>query len=150
MKKAIIFCYSTHHGNTRKVAEAVRERCGAELLMVPCGTPPDIGEYALIGFASGIYMSAFGRPMAEFLDKLEGLEGKDCFTMYTSGAASDKLDLDFVKRLENKGARVAGRFNCRGFDTFGPFKLVGGLQKGHPDSADIEAAVSFCKGLMEE
>lgn len=150
MKKAIIFCYSIHHGNTRKIAEACMERCGAELVMLPCRELPDLREYALVGFASGIYMSAFGRPMIELTDKLEGLNGKDCFTMYTSGAASDKLDLAFAQKLENKGAHVVGRFSCRGLDTFGPFKLVGGLRKGHPNSEDIEAAVGFFKSLMEK
>jgi flavodoxin len=40
-----------------------------------------------------------------------------------------------------------GRFSCKGYDTFGPFKLVGGLAKGHPDDKDLKDAVSFFKGL---
>ena len=36
---------------------------------------------------------------------------------------------------------------CLGFDTFGPFKLVGGLAKGHPDEAEIEKAVEFYSSL---
>jgi flavodoxin len=150
MKKTMIFCYSVHHGNTRKIAEAVKERCGAQLVMLPCAQLPDLRDYELVGFASGIYMSAFGRPMIELADQLSGLDGKDCFTMYTSGAASDKLDLSFVQKLESKGAHVTARFNCRGFDTFGPFKLIGGLRKGHPDNKDIEAAVGFCESLMAD
>ncbi len=147
MKKMILFYYSVHHGNTRKIAEAVKERCGAELVSVPCREIPDLREYELVGFASGIYSSAFGRPIIELAEKLEGIEGKDCFVMYTSGAASDSLDQQFVRLLEEKGARVIGRFNCRGFDTFGPFKLIGGLRRGHPDHEDIEAAVRFCERL---
>jgi flavodoxin len=111
---------------------------------------PDLPDYELVGFASGIYMSAFGRPIIELADKLEGLDKKDCFTMYTSGAASDKLDLAFVQKLVSKGAHVVGRFNCRGFDTFGPFKLAGGLRKGHPNAKDIEAAVVFFESLITE
>ncbi len=151
MKKTMIFCNSVHHGNTRKIAEAVKERCGAELIMLPCREElPDLREYQLVGFASGVYMSALGRPVIEFADKLAGLDKKDCFTMYTSGAASNKSDLEFIQKLESRGAHIVGRFNCRGFDTFGPFKLIGGLQKGHPNATDIEAAISFCKSLMEE
>ena len=32
-------------------------------------------------------------------------------------------------------------------DTFGPFKLVGGIAKGHPDDKDIQNAVEFVKDL---
>ena len=32
------------------------------------------------------------------------------------------------------------------YDTFGPFKLVGGIAKGHPDDEDIKNAVEFVKG----
>ena len=34
--------------------------------------------------------------------------------------------------------------------TFGPFKLMGGLAKGHPDEADIAGAVAFYKEITEE
>ena len=31
----------------------------------------------------------------------------------------------------------------QGYDTFGPFKLVGGLAKGHPKERDLEQARAF-------
>lgn len=31
-----------------------------------------------------------------------------------------------------KGCPVLGEFSCKGYDTFGPFKLVGGIAKGAP------------------
>ena len=34
-----------------------------------------------------------------------------------------------------------------GYDTFGPFKLVGGIAKGHPDEDDIKNAVEFVTRL---
>jgi flavodoxin len=149
IKKTIIFCYSIHHGNTRKIAEAVKEHCDAELVMLPCSDElPVLTKYELVGFASGIYMSSFGRPIIELINKLNGLDGKDCFTMYTSGSNSDKLDMSFVRKLERNGVHVVGRFNCRGFDTFGPFKLIGGIRKNHPNTRDIEAAVGFFENLI--
>ena len=36
----------------------------------------------------------------------------------------------------------------QGFDTFGPFKLIGGVAKGHPDDRDLAAAVEFYKKLI--
>ena len=35
----------------------------------------------------------------------------------------------------------------KGYDTFGPFKLVGDIAKGHPDDKDIRNAVEFVKDL---
>lgn len=150
MKKIILFCYSVHHKNTLKVANAICKSCQVELVELPCTRQIDLNPYDLIGFASGIYMSDFGKTLYEFADRLKGLKGKTCFTVYTSGSKSDSLDEKFIHMLEEKGAHTAYRFNCRGFDTFGPFKLVGGLQKGHPDEVDLDAAARFGRHLLSE
>lgn len=42
---------------------------------------------------------------------------------------------------------MIGKFGCKGYDTFGPFKLVGGIAKRHPDEEDIKNAVEFVKEL---
>ena len=44
-------------------------------------------------------------------------------------------------------AKVMGQFGCLGYDTFGPFKLVGGIAKGHPDEKDLENVRRFYEGL---
>ena len=49
-----------------------------------------------------------------------------------------------------KHDNIVGRFSCKGFDTFGPFKLIGGVSKGHPDEKDIAAAIEFYNGLTEQ
>ena len=43
---------------------------------------------------------------------------------------------------------IVGRFSCKGFDTFGPFKMIGGVSKGHPDEKDIAAVVEFYNCLL--
>ena len=50
--------------------------------------------------------------------------------------------------LKEKKTDIIGKFGCKGYDTFEPFKLVGGIAKGHPDEKDLEAAVSFVAGLQ--
>ena len=40
-----------------------------------------------------------------------------------------------------------GSYGCPGFDTFGPFKLIGGIAKGRPNNEDIEEAVNFFHNL---
>ena len=62
------------------------------------------------------------------------------------------MDKDFSKSmdsaLDGKNAQVVGAFSCKGYNTFGPFKLVGGTGKGHPDDADLKNAVDFFRGLQ--
>ena len=50
--------------------------------------------------------------------------------------------------LEEKHADLIGTFSCKGYDTFGPFKLVGGIGKGRPNEKDL-AAVDFYRGLID-
>ena len=40
-----------------------------------------------------------------------------------------------------------GAYECLGFDTFGPFRLIGGIAKGHPDAGEIAGAVKFYREL---
>ena len=49
-----------------------------------------------------------------------------------------------------KHDNIVGRFSCKGFDTFGPFKLIGGVSKAHPDDKDLAEAVEFYNGLTEQ
>jgi len=149
MKKAVLFYYSVHHGNTKKIAEAIAGQFDVTLVRVPVKETIDLDEYDLVGFASGIYMSEFGKPIRELAGSLEKLGGKDCFTIYTCGAAAGKFDGGFQKRLTGRGARIAGGFHCRGYDTFGPFKLVGGIAKGRPNKADEARAVAFFSDLLK-
>ncbi len=48
---------------------------------------------------------------------------------------------------KHQGNTKIGRFQCPGLDKFGPFKLVGGIQKGHPTEDDLKEAVEFYKNL---
>ncbi|WP_155994888.1 hypothetical protein [Butyrivibrio sp. WCE2006] len=43
--------------------------------------------------------------------------------------------------------REIGRYQCLGHDSFGPFKIAGGIQKGYPDESELQAAVEFYKNL---
>ena len=56
--------------------------------------------------------------------------------------------LKYCKKIaEEKNCRCLGVFYCKGFDTFGPFKLVGGINKNRPNTEDMEQAVPFYRGL---
>jgi flavodoxin len=145
---AIIICASTHHGNTRKVADAIAKEYNLEVVDATQVHEKDLSEYDLIGFASGIYGGKFDPNIIKFAK--ENLpENKKIFYIMTS--AMNKIFKNAMGNgIDGKNAEIIGRFTCSGYNTFGPFKLVGGTSKGHPDDEDIKNALEFYKGLIKE
>lgn len=109
--------------------------------------PADLEGYDRIGFASGIYYSSFAKQLLAYL-RNQLPEGKDVFFLYTAGAGrNDRFVREISEAAKEKKARILGTYGCSGYDTFGPFKLVGGLKKGHPDAKEIGEAVQFYRSL---
>jgi flavodoxin len=141
--KAIIYA-SVHHGNTKKVVEAIARECEVELIDATQIKEKDLSGYDAVGFASGIYYSKFHQSVLSFAT-INLPENKKVFYICTNGGNASYKSIEEITK--KKHAVEIGRFSCKGYDTFGPFKLVGGLAKGHPDNKDLEDAVSFFKGL---
>lgn len=146
MKTAIVY-YSQHHGNTKKLLDAIAEKHDVTLIDVVRDKDVDISEYDRIGLASGIYFSAFAKQIIAFAEeKLP--ENKEVFFIATCGAAPTDSFFNGIRKItDSKHCRFAGQYICNGYDTFGPFKLVGGIKKGHPDADEIRKAVEFYNGL---
>lgn len=145
MKTAIAY-YSKHHGNTKKLLDAIAERHPVTLIDVTQQPDVDLSGFDRIGFASGIYYSAFAKPIVSFA-KERLPEGKEVFFIYTHGAPGGSFLRSIREVTSAKHSREIGEYRCQGFDTFGPFKLVGGLAKGHPTEEEIRNAVTFYEGL---
>lgn len=145
MSTAIVY-YSKHHGNTKKLLDAIAEKHPVTLIDVTAQPDADLSGYERIGFASGIYYSAFAKQIISFANA-HLPERKDVFYIYTHGAPKG----DFLKAMreiaDKKHCREIGDYRCQGFDTFGPFKLVGGIAKGHPTEEEIKGAVTFYQQL---
>ncbi|MPM08708.1 hypothetical protein SDC9_55022 [bioreactor metagenome] len=146
MKKCIIIYYSFHHANTEKVAAAMAAASGATVTKVDEMNPADLADYELIGFGSGI---AYGKHYEKLLKAASGLDlrGKEAFVFSTSGIGKEKYNAELRGLLEKAGAKVVGSFACKGFDTVGPFRLIGGVSKGHPSDEEIKRAKRFIKGI---
>lgn len=146
--KTVIVYYSKHHGNTKKLLDAISKTEDVDLLNVIGNTSANLSAYDRIGFASGIYYGSFAKQIISFAE--EHLpENKSVFYIYTHGAPKG----DFLKGMCNivarKHCKELGEYRCQGYDTFGPFKLVGGIAKGHPTNEEIAAAVTFYRKLGE-
>lgn len=146
MKTEIVF-YSQHHRNTRKLVQAIKEDDPeVKLIDVSVNKVAELDGYDRIGIASGIYYSKFAKPLMEYL-ATHLPEGKEVFALYTCGQMRASYTKDIKALVEEKKCSYIGEYGCLGFDTFGPFKLVGGLQKGHPTEEEIQGAVDFYRGI---
>lgn len=109
-----------------------------------------IKEYNLIGFGSGIYFSKPHKKLIKFIDSLNHIENKKAFVFSTSGREKPEFNDLLKNKLSKKGFEILGEFNCKGFDTWGPLKLIGGLNKGKPDEKDFKNAEKFANSLKEK
>ena len=145
MKIAICY-YSRHHGNTRKVLEAMAREADVDLIDVTARCVVRLDGFDCVGFASGIYGFEFHRSVVEFARQYLP-EGKPVFFVYTFGVTKGTGAAAAARVAQEKHCPVLGEYGCKGYDTFGPFKLVGGLAKGHPDERDLENARSFFRQM---
>lgn len=106
-----------------------------------------IKDYDLVGFGSGIYFGRFHASMLKLAKSLPDMGSKKAFVFSTHGNKAKGWNNGFIKLLSDKGFDVVGDFECQGFDTWGPFKLIGGMGKGHPSEEEIAEAVRFAEGL---
>lgn len=143
MRKAIVYT-SVHHGNTEKLVKRIAEECQVDLIDAIKQMNADLNDYDMIGFASGIYYSKFHQSILKFSEENLSAD-KKVFLICTYGGSANYKSIEQI--LDKKCSKVIGKFGCKGYDTFGPFKLLGGIAKGHPDEKDIKNAVEFVKGL---
>ncbi|MBR0142609.1 MAG: flavodoxin [Clostridia bacterium] len=146
MNTAIAY-YSKHHGNTKKLLDAIRA-CDDTVTLIDVTEDPEaeLASYDRIGFASGIYFTAFAKQIVAFADK-NLPEGKEVFYLYTHGAPAG-FSLKEIRRIAKaRNCRELGSYHCFGYDTFGPFKVIGGIAKGHPDEKELKGAAAFYRSL---
>lgn len=147
--KAAIAYYSRHHGNTKKLLDAIKKRGDVKLIDVTECREADLSAYDAIGFASGIYASKFSEALIEFA-KNNLPSNKRVFLIYTYSIKLKGYTKAIEKVVKEKSCRLLGAYGCKGFNTFGPLKLIGGIAKGHPDENDVNGAVEFFRRIIEQ
>jgi len=146
--KALLICKSEHNNNTLRIANAMAEVLGAEVKKPIEVEFNACDEYDLVGFGSGIYHSKHHDSLFRLIQQCPTKKhGSKVFVFSTSGMEEGEHLNDYNKPLKEllaeKGFDVIGTFSCRGYDNWGPFKLVGGINKGRPNPQDIEEAKKF-------
>ncbi len=126
----------------------------ASVLGAECASPVEcpysrLAGCDILGVGSGSY---YGRIHEELLEWVHGLPeaggGKFPIFIFTTSGLPFPAKLwhrPLKKSFAGKGYEVIGEFACRGFDTWGPLRLTGGLNWRHPNERDLQrtrAAVS--------
>jgi len=145
LKTAICY-YSRHHGNTLRVLEAMAEGQDVDLIDVTSRTEAHLEQYDMVGFASGIYYSKFHDSVMKFAEQYLP-EGRKVFFVYSCGFKRSGYTKAIAETVTAKRANILGEYGCRGYDTFGPFRLMGGIAKGHPNTAELQKAGEFYRSI---
>ncbi|MCK4358430.1 MAG: flavodoxin family protein [Candidatus Cloacimonetes bacterium] len=144
--KTLLIYVSIHHGNTEKIAKVMAKVLNAKLVKPNEIDINELSKYDLIGFGSGIYGGKHHKVLLNFVDKLFQGQNKKAFIFSTSGTNKD-YNKSLKEKLLEKGFDIVGEFSCKGFDTWGPFKIVGGINRGRPNEQDLKKARKFAEEL---
>lgn len=148
--KILAVVESPHQGNTLKIAWAMAEIAPITITDIENLPEYNLHDYDIVGFGSGIYFGRHDKKLMELVGKFCDKKAYS-FVFSTSGSGSfEKNNKPLVDLLKSKNKVVLGSFGCKAFDKFGPFKLVGGINKGHPDVKDLENAQNFIKEIIEK
>lgn len=147
MSNIAIICHSTHHGNTKKVVDEMAKAREIDIFTITQAKEQDFSSYEYIGFASGIYYQSLSKDILKLAQTINFNENQKIFIVYTCGAINKKNTSKLERIINDKGLNITDTFSCKGYDTFGPFKLIGGIAKGHPNAKDLDNAKAFITNL---
>ena len=68
----------------------------------------------------------------------------------TCARVSNRFTETIKTAARKKRAVILGEYGCRGFNTYGPWKMIGGMNKGHPSAEELQGAVRFFESLLQQ
>ena len=148
MKKAIIIYASKHHNNTYKLVEAIADKYEITTIDATKVAIADLTEYDIIGFASGIDFGKFYEEIENFAETNLPTK-KEVFFLYTCAMERKGFTNSIREIALKKDAIILGEYGCKGYNTYGPWQLIGGMNKNHPTEAEIMEGVNFYGGLIK-
>jgi flavodoxin len=146
--KILILYISEHHGNTKKIAENMALWMNAEILPIKNLSTIELEKYETICLGSGIYHGKHHSSIFDFVERTN-FKNKKVIIFSTSGTGNKKNNKTLNDKLLLKNAKIIGEFTCKGFDTYGLFKWIGGISKGRPNIMDLDRLYSFCEQVVK-
>ena len=149
MNRTAIIYVSTHHKNTFKIVKAISEKYNVDLIDATEQNSADLSPYVLVGFASGIDFGKFYLQVEQFMEK-NLPKNKNIFFIYTCAKRNNRFTNTVTAIAKEKDANIVGEFGCKGYNTYGPLKIIGGMNKNHPDEDDIKNALAFYEHILNK
>ena len=138
--KTVVLYASVHHGNTKKIVDAIQKETLCDIIDATKYNGEDLSIYDRVIIASGVYFAALHNSISLIL-KDGRIKQNDVRLILTSGSNSKK----YIKKISDfyrvYGVVFKSTYICKGYDTYGPFKLIGGIAKNHPNNDEIQRAV---------
>lgn len=136
MKTSIIY-KSYHHQNTYRLIKHLKDKYNFELLNVDeIDNDVHLSKYDYIGLASGIYGFEFHKDIISLISK-GNINNKKVFLIFTSSLDKASFASSIKKELLKFNNEIIGVYHTKGFTTFGPLKLLGGVNKNRPNESDF-------------
>lgn len=135
--KTLIIYKSYHHQNTYRLIKHLKDKYNFELLNVDeIDNDLDLSKYDYIGLASGIYGFEFHKDIISLISK-RNINNKKVFLIFTSCLNKASFIGSIKKELLRFNNEIIGVYHTKGFTTFGPLKLLGGVNKNRPNESDF-------------
>lgn len=155
--KTIVIYYSNHHLNTFKLVNFLAGNENIEFDMVELKNrnneeepviEVDLSSYDRVILASGIYYGKLSEEIYDFVEVYRDvLAKKEVSVVATAALESVDYIKDFEEDIKKMGISLKGKFQCKGYCTFGPLQLIGGFSKNHPNQEDFDKLLEFYNNL---
>jgi flavodoxin/ferredoxin len=150
--RTLVICFS-QTGNTRKIAEAIRDGItevvgSCELVTLEDVDSERIGGYDLVGIGCPVFYYKEPLHVRDFIEGLPDLKDKRWFVFCTHGAVMGPTLNLMSERLQKKGVCVIGHHHSYADGTM-PFYPHPVLTTGHPDEVDVDQACVFGREVAE-
>jgi flavodoxin I len=128
--------YYSRGGSTRKIAEAIASEL--EIEAADLKTKKELAKDSFVFLGTGHYFPITGRAFKQFIARND-FDGRKVALFGTSGRGKGSEVAILEKMVTARGARVVGKFNCRGKFLF--------FLRGHPTAEDLEKAKRFASEM---
>ena len=132
--------YYSMTGNTKKIAEAIASELNVAADNVE--TKAKLAEGSFVFLGTGLYGPWRSRGLRKVIARSD-FGGRNVALFGTSGEGKGKEVGALERTVTAKGAKIAGRFYCRG-------RFLFFINRKHPTKEDLENARNFAREIAKE